>query len=75
MIEILKWGKILAVILADGKITEDELPAFIEAVAGFVGGIVALVSPLLEGRAATMAERLADGLGVALAAVSGLPLK
>ena len=67
MPEIFKWGKKLYVILADGKVTKAELPAFLEALAGLVMAIVVVVGPLLKGSAGNILKRLGGGLSLAAA--------
>lgn len=69
MIELIKWGKILVAILKDGKVTKEELPEFLEALAGFVGALVILLLPLLKANVGIIAKRLAGGLTVASRAV------
>ena len=49
----------------DGKVTKEELPDFLEALAGFVLAVVAVVLPFLSGGARTVANRLAGGLALA----------
>jgi kynureninase len=65
MIELLKWGKKLVAILADGKVTKAELPEFLEALAGVIGAVVSIIVPYLGGKASTIARRLAAGVNLA----------
>jgi len=55
---ITAWKK-LAAILADKKISREELPAFLEALAELLFGILELVTPFLKGPAAVTANRAA----------------
>lgn len=61
---ITAWKK-LAAICADKKITRDELPEFLAALAELVVGIVELVTPFLKGPASTFAKNIASGLSLA----------
>jgi hypothetical protein len=65
MLDVIKWAKKLYSILQDGKITKEELPQFLEALAGFIAAVVALVLPLLRANEAKVAKRLAEGVKLA----------
>jgi hypothetical protein len=63
--DIIKYAKKIWDICLDGKITKEELPEFLEALDGVVGGIVAVVLPFIRGNAATVAKRLSGGIKLA----------
>jgi len=52
-------------ICLDGKITKEELPDFLEALAGLIAGIVAIILPFIKGDAATVLKRVAGGVNLA----------
>ena len=52
-------------ICLDGKITKEELPDFLEALAGLIAGIVAIILPFIKGDAATVLKRLSGGINLA----------
>jgi len=61
---ITAWKK-LAAICADRKVTKEELPDFLEALAELMAGVVELVLPFLKGPAAALAKNVAAGLSLA----------
>jgi len=65
MMDLIKWSKILFAILKDGKITKEEVPAFMEALAGVIVALVAIVLPFIKGDASVMAKRLSAGVSLA----------
>ena len=65
MIEVIKWGKILIAILKDKKITKEELPEFMEALAGLTMALVAVILPLLRVSSGKLAKRFSGGVSVA----------
>ena len=65
MVDLLKWGKKLVAILADGKVTKEELPEFLEALAGVIGALVAIILPFLSVKGGTLARRLSAGVKLA----------
>jgi len=65
MVELIKWGKKLIAILADGKVTKEELPEFLEALAGVIVALVAIILPFLSAKSGTLAKRLAGGVKLA----------
>jgi len=60
--KIIEDWKALVAICADKRITRDELPAFLEAIADLLGGIIELISPILKGGATTTLKRIAAGI-------------
>jgi len=65
MLKIIEAWKKLAALLADRKITKDEVPDFLAALGELTLGLFELVCPFLTGGAADTARKIADGLVVA----------
>jgi hypothetical protein len=63
--DIFKYAKQIWDICLDGKITKEELPAFLTALAGLIGAIVVIILPFIKGNAATVAKRTAAGIALA----------
>lgn len=63
--DIIKYSERLWDICLDGKITKEELPEFLDALAGLIAGIVAIVLPFIKGDAATVVKRVSAGVGLA----------